>query len=427
MLLKALLRRLIKTGSLTYYDPAGHRHDFGDPASGPCVAIRITDKRTPLRIALDPRMALGEAYMDGTLRMEQGTLYDFLELCARNLGTQGSMASEILARWRDWVLRKWQQWNPLGASSSNVRHHYDLDGRLYDLFLDTDKQYSCAYFETPETTLEQAQLAKKRHIAAKLRLSPGLRVLDIGSGWGGMALYLAEQHDVEVLGVTLSVEQHAVATKRAQERGLADRVKFEIRDYRKLDGQFDRIVSVGMFEHVGTPHYPAYFNSLKRLLKPDGVALLHSIGRADGPGSTAGFIRRYIFPGGYSPALSEVLPAIERSGMWATDIEILRLHYAETLRHWRQRFMARWEAAKTLYDERFCRMWEFYLAGSEITFRYMGHMVFQIQLAQDVDVLPLTRDYMLEDGRGLALPPAFNTAAFSSGAPAPARAARSPA
>ncbi len=422
MLLVALLRTLIKKGSLTYYDPTGRRHDFGDPAEGPGVTIRITDRLTPLRIAIDPRMALGEAYMDGHLRIEQGTIYDFLELAARNLGMKGSITSEMLARWRDWLLRKWQQWNPMGAASAHVRHHYDLDGRLYDLFLDTDKQYSCAYFETPDATLEQAQLAKKRHIAAKLRLRPGLRVLDIGSGWGGMALHLAENHGVDVLGITLSVEQHAVATRRAQERGLADRVKFEIRDYRTLDGQFDRIVSVGMFEHVGTPHYPAYFDTLRRLLKPDGVALLHAIGRADGPGSTAGFIRRYIFPGGYSPALSEVLPAIERSGLWTTDIEILRLHYAETLRHWRQRFMARWDAAKALYDERFCRMWEFYLAASEITFRHMGHMVFQIQLAPDVDVLPVTRDYMLDDERGMSLKPG----AFTPGAHAPARAARSP-
>ena len=423
MLLIALLRALIKKGSLTYYDPAGRRHDFGDPAAGPSVAIRITDRGTPLRIALDPRTALGEAYMDGHLRIEQGTLYDFLDLSARNLGMKGSMASEMLARWRDWALRKWQQWNPMRAASAHVRHHYDLDGRLYDLFLDTDKQYSCAYFETPEATLEQAQLAKKRHIAAKLRLRPGQRVLDIGCGWGGMALYLAEKHGVDVLGVTLSVEQHAVATRRAQERGLAEQVKFELRDYRSLDGQFDRIVSVGMFEHVGTPHYPEYFNTLRRLLKPDGVALLHSIGRADGPGSTAGFIRRYIFPGGYSPALSEVLPAIERSGLWTTDVEILRLHYDETLRHWRQRFMARWDAARALYDERFCRMWEFYLAASEITFRHMGHMVFQIQLAPDVDVLPITRDYMLDDERGAPLKPG----AFTPAVPAPAKAARSPA
>ncbi len=423
MLLRALLRALIKKGSLTYYDPAGRRHDFGDPAAGPSVAIRITDRGAPLRIALDPRTALGEAYMDGHLRIEQGTLYDFLDLSARNLGMKGSMASERLARWRDWFLRKWQQWNPMRAASARVRHHYDLDGRLYDLFLDTDKQYSCAYFETPEATLEQAQLAKKRHIAAKLRLRPGQRVLDIGCGWGGMALYLAEKHGVDVLGVTLSVEQHAVATRRAQERGLADRVKFELRDYRSLDGQFDRIVSVGMFEHVGSPHYLEYFNTLRRLLKPDGVALLHSIGRADGPGSTAGFIRRYIFPGGYSPALSEVLPAIERSGLWTTDVEILRLHYAETLRHWRQRFMARWDAARALYDERFCRMWEFYLAASEITFRHMGHMVFQIQIARDVNALPITRDYMLEDERGAPPKPG----ALTPAAPAPAKAARSPA
>ncbi len=400
MLLQQVFRRIVKTGSLTYIDPKGRIHHFGGSNHEPGVTIRVHDAATAWRMALNPNLAVGEAYMAGSLTIERGTLYDFMDLMLRNIGTapipfsRAIMLSGRLLKW-------WHQWNDADASKRRVQHHYDLDGRLYDLFLDTDKQYSCAYFPTPETTLEQAQLAKKRHIAAKLRLRPGQRVLDIGSGWGGMALYLAQQYDVEVLGVTLSEEQHRIATQRAHDLGLAKQVKFEIRDYRSLESQFDRIVSVGMFEHVGVPHFPAYFGAMKRLLGPDGVALLHAIGRSDGPGSTAGFIRKYIFPGGYCPALSEVLPVVEKSGLYLSDAEILRLHYAETLRHWRERFMAQWDKAKALYDERFCRMWEFYLVGSEVSFRHAGLMVFQLQLAQSVDTLPLTRDYMVDEERAL--------------------------
>lgn len=397
MLLGAVFKRLIRTGSLTVIDHRGERRHYGEPPGPDTVAIRITTLSAEWRIALNPKLAVGECYMNGELVLEQGRIYDFLALVVRNLGVHGHIPFSAVQRGWERAMRLWYQFNPEAAASRNVQHHYDLDGRLYDLFLDTDKQYSCGYFQTPDATLEQAQLAKKRHIAAKLDLKPGMRVLEIGCGWGGLALYLAETCGVEVVGITLSHEQHAIASSRAQERGLSDRVKFEIVDYRRMLGRkFDRIVSVGMFEHVGVPHYRAYFEGVQNLLTDDGVALVHSIGRSEGPGTTPAFIRKYIFPGGYIPALSEVMPVIEQSGLWVTDMEILRLHYAETLKHWRMRFMAQWDKAKALYDERFCRMWEFYLAASEITFRHWGHMVFQVQLAKKVDTLPITRDYMHE-------------------------------
>jgi len=277
----------------------------------------------------------------------------------------------------------------------NVAHHYDLSEKFYSLFLDSDRQYSCAYFGNPGATLEQAQAAKKRHIMAKLLLEPGQKVLDIGCGWGGLALTMAQEADVEVTGITLSEQQLQVARQRAEEAQLSHRVHFVLADYRQISDRFDRIVSVGMFEHVGIDHYYAFFRRMRDLLTERGVALLHAIGRSHGSGVTNAWIRKYIFPGGYSPALSEVLPAVEASGLLATDIEIWRpRHYAETLRHWRNRFMERRTKALALYDERFCRMWEFYLAGAECAFRHQGHMVWQMQLAKHADSVPMTRDYV---------------------------------
>ncbi|HVZ91740.1 MAG TPA: cyclopropane-fatty-acyl-phospholipid synthase family protein [Rhizomicrobium sp.] len=387
------MRSLIRDGRLAVIDSRGRREEFGD-GRGRAIAVRLRDRRTEWALLLNPQLALGEAYMDGRLTLEEGDIAGLLELLTRNLrGGFGGWQWEVLNALR-MRLQRMAPPNSLSRARRNVAHHYDLSGGLYDLFLDADKQYSCAFFETPNDTLEQAQTQKRQRIAAKLLLKPNLRVLDIGSGWGGLALHMARQSQVQVTGVTLSEEQLKIARERAARSGLGDRTRFEFLDYRAVKGQFDRIVSVGMFEHVGLAHYREFFRRLAELLTDDGVALIHAIGRSDGPGATNAWIAKYIFPGGYAPALSEVLPAVEKSGLIVTDIEILRLHYAHTLAEWRRRFVANWERAKRLYDERFCRMWEFYLAGSEMAFRNQGHFVFQIQLAKRIDSLPLVRDYM---------------------------------
>jgi cyclopropane-fatty-acyl-phospholipid synthase len=395
MLLVRLFERLITIGRLHLVDAAGRTHVFTGRAAGPQVAIRLSDPALHRKLVLRPRLYLPEAYMDGTLTIEEGSLYDLIDLLAANLE---ALPDGFLARWLGGLitpLRRFHQYNPVVRAHRNAAHHYDLSDQLYELFLDKDRQYSCAYFRNPENDLDTAQRDKKRHIAAKLLLRPGHKVLDIGSGWGGLALYLAAECGVEVTGLTLSAEQHRVATRRAAAAGLSERVHFHLRDYRDESGAYDRIVSVGMFEHVGLNHYPAFFAKLKELLKPDGVALLHAIGRMDGPGSTNPWLRKYIFPGGYAPALSEVVPVAERARLWITDIEILRLHYARTLRAWRQRFEANRERVRAIYDERFCRMWEMYLVGSELAFRRGNHLVFQMQLAKAVDAVPLVRDYIL--------------------------------
>ncbi|MEX2648284.1 MAG: cyclopropane-fatty-acyl-phospholipid synthase family protein [Alphaproteobacteria bacterium] len=358
--------------------------------------MRVRDSWTELRLVLDPYAYAGEAYMSGAMTIEQGTLRDWVALCYENFERDAATSRVVHVRQRlKRIVRSFTQHNPVGLARRHVAHHYDLSGALFDLFLDRDRQYSCAYFESPHGTLDQAQDAKKRHIAAKLLLEPGMKVLDIGSGWGGLALFLARVARVDVTGVTLSKEQQAAAERRAREAGLADRVRFHLRDYREEPGRYDRIVSVGMFEHVGVNHFDEYFGKLRTLLTEDGVALLHSIGRFDGPGATNAWLRKYIFPGGYTPALSEVTAAIERSGLFMTDIEILRLHYAETIKEWARRFALNRDRAKAMFDERFCRMWEFYLAGCEMSFRFGDQMVFQIQLARRIETVPMTRDYMM--------------------------------
>lgn len=394
MLLVSVLSRVVQTGRLTIIDAGGQRHVVeGRP--GVSVTVRLRDASLHWKLLLKPRLYVPEAYMDGTLTIEEGSLYDFLDLLVLN-DTVNPYELMRLGRAAALLVRRVYQLNPIWRARRNVAHHYDLSDQLYELFLDRDRQYSCGYFRDNSEDLDTAQLDKKRHIAAKLLVRPGQRVLDIGSGWGGLALYLAGECGAQVTGLTLSVEQQKLATRRAAAAGLSDRVKFHLRDYREEAGYYDRIVSVGMFEHVGVNHYRAFFAKLKSLLAPDGVALLHSIGRKDGPGTTSPWMRKYIFPGGYVPALSEVLPTIEEQRLWVTDIEILRLHYAETLRAWRRRFERNRDRVKALYDERFCRMWEIYLVGSEIAFRRQDHMVFQMQLAKTVDAVPLTRDYMLD-------------------------------
>jgi cyclopropane-fatty-acyl-phospholipid synthase len=395
MLLARMLDRVVQIGRLTVVDAAGQTHTFGKN-HGPSVAMRLHDRAVARELALHPKLAFGEAYMDGRLTLDDGTIYDLLEVLAINMQRYEAMPLARLLGRIGMCLRYHEQRNSMGRARRNVAHHYDLSGKLYDLFLDKDRQYSCAYFTNNNKTLDEAQDDKKRHLASKLLLTkPGLKVLDIGSGWGGLGLYLARVGQADVTGVTLSTEQHKVSNERAKAEGLADRARYLLRDYREETGRYDRIVSVGMFEHVGAGNYRAFFRKVKSLLKDDGVALLHSIGRMAPPGPSNPWLRKYIFPGGYTPALSETIAAVEREGLWITDVEVLRLHYADTLREWRRRFQENHEEVKRLYDERFCRMWDFYLAGCEVSFRHLDQMVFQIQLAKKQETVPLTRDYML--------------------------------
>jgi cyclopropane-fatty-acyl-phospholipid synthase len=398
-MIAAALRSFLKDGALIVRLPDGAalRIGAGREEDVPLV-VRIRDAKTLMRIARDPQLAAGEAYMDGALTIERGTLYDLLEVAARN--------SPHLPRRRPFAALS--AGNGRGAARRNVAHHYDLSGELYRLFLDADRQYSCAYFTDPDLSLEEAQAAKKRHLAAKLLLKPGQSVLDVGSGWGGLALTLAQDHGVHVTGVTLSQEQLAEARSRAERRGLQERARFELQDYRDVRGRFDRIVSVGMFEHVGPRHHRAFFDMIAARLDPMGVAVVHTIGKTSGPGRNNPWIDKYIFPGGEIPALSQIAPAIEQAGLVLTDLEVLRLHYAETLRAWRVRFERHREEVRALYDERFCRMWEFYLAGAEAGFRAGDLVVFQLQLARDRAAVPVTRDYITDFDRAK---PSFAVAA----------------
>ena len=392
-----VLRRIIKEGELEVSLQSGPPRRFGRPRAGrDPVRVRMSSRRAEWAIARSPALGAGEAWMSGAMTIEGGDILDLLDLVGHNLRWDRSNATRV-SLWRQARLAvRLDQWNWARRSRRNVAHHYDLGDRLYSLFLDAEWQYSCAYYGDPANTLEQAQRDKLAHIAAKLRLSPRQRVLDIGCGWGGLALFLHRVADVDVLGVTLSADQLRVARDRARAAGVADRVRFELCDYRSLDGSFDRVVSVGMLEHVGVPHYRTYFDKIADLLTPDGVALVHTIGRVDGPGATDPWTARYIFPGGYAPALSQLLPAIERAYLWPTDIETLRLHYAFTLEGWYDRVEAAREEIVGLYDERFYRMWRFYLAGAICAFRHDGHVNYQIQLSRRRDTLPLTRDYMVE-------------------------------
>ena len=401
MLLDIALRRLIRHGTLTVRYPSGSTRRYGEGT--PEVGFEIVSPAMQRRLTFNPALAFGEGYMDGTIRPLDCTIHELLDMLTLNMAGGGSHFGEKAMEWVRHARRRLDQLNPAPRARRNVAHHYDLNGRLYALFLDRDRQYSCAYFPTGTETLEEAQVLKKRHIAAKLKLDrPGLEVLDIGCGWGGMAITLARDWGAHVTGITLSKEQLDVARGRAAEAGLADRARFELMDYRAWDRPVDRVVSVGMFEHVGIDHYRQFFRVVKDALREDGVALIHAIGRSDGPGSTNPWLAKYIFPGGYSPALSEVIPAVEKAGLWITDIEILRLHYAQTIAHWRARFAGNRDAIASLYDERFCRMFEFYLSGCELAFRHGGHMNWQLQLARRVDALPLTRDYMLDAERAAA-------------------------
>ena len=399
-----ILRKSIKAGSLTIVDPDGQRHVLSGATTGPEASIRITDRKLLRRMLVVPDLYLGEAYIEGTLTVEAGTLYDVLDFFAVNLMPRAhtNRAAAIPSPY---------QANVIGKAQANVGFHYDLNRALFELFLDRDLQYSCAYFTDDRQSLEEAQANKRKRVAAKLLLQPGMRVLDIGSGFGGLALHLAREFAVDVVGVTLSEEQWRVSQERARAAGLDHKVTFKLLDYREESGRYDRVVSVDMFEHLGAGHYDEFFGKMRALMTEDGVCLLHSIGRMSAPGLTSPFLIKYIFPGGYAPSLSEVVAPIERSGLWITDVEILRLHYANTLRNWRERFLRNREEARSLYDERFCRMWEFYLQLCEIGYRRLNWMVFQVQIANSLTSVPLTRSYLTQ----------WDTAARSGHSDAPRR------
>jgi len=393
--LSHMLRSFVRVGELVVIDADGQSHLFSG-APGPRVTMRLTDRSLYRKLFLNPELHAGEAYMDGRLRFEGSTLRDFLTLFSVNRLSLGNQPLQKALRRISRGLKRFQQANPVGKAQRNVAHHYDLGNAFYKLFLDEGMQYSCAYFLDDSDSLEEAQRNKLRLIAAKLDLKPGLRILDIGSGWGDLALYLATMEEVDVTGVTLSTEQHALANEKAQRAGLGDRVRFELQDYRNVAGRFDRIVSVGMFEHVGVHHYGEFFAKINELIADDGLMLLHSIGHMSPPGTASPWLRKYIFPGAYSPALSEVFTAVEQASLWVTDLEFLRLHYAKTLAHWCRRFEANRARIAEMYDERFCRMWEFYLISAEMMFRTGSQLVFHMQLARRRDAAPIVRDYVTD-------------------------------
>ena len=402
-LLSTLLSKLITRGTLRVRDHKGRIHVFAGAPTEPVATIHIHDPRVYNKLVFKPEVAAAESYMDGTLSFEEGTdLLGFLTLMVMNTKNMQKHPIQNLVKKVRKGLKRVHEFNPIAKSRENASHHYDLTEDLYRMFLDEDMQYSCGYFVNPETdTLEAAQIAKKRRIAAKLDLQDGMDVLDIGCGWGGMGLYLAQVADVKVTGIALAKEQLRVANARAKEMGLADRAKFDYQDYREVTQKFDRIVSVGMIEHVGAQHLDEYFGAIKALLKPGGRALVHSIGRQNPPGTTNAFIRKYIFPGGYSPSISEAFASVERVGLWVADCEVWRLHYHYTIMHWRERFLAHWDEAQKLYDERFCRMWEFYLTAVALGFKYGTNMNFHLILSGARDDVPITRDFIGKNERAL--------------------------
>ncbi|MCK5090659.1 MAG: class I SAM-dependent methyltransferase [Hyphomicrobiaceae bacterium] len=393
--LSNMMKSFVRVGTLKIIDADGKVHVFsGQP--GPNVTMRLSDRSLYHKLVFNPELNAGEAYMDGRMSFEDSTLRDFLTLFSLNRLSLASYPLQKVLRRVSRMFKKGQQANPIGKAQQNVAHHYDLGNDFYKLFLDEGLQYSCAYFTNDDNTLEQAQRNKLRLLAAKLKLSPGLKILDIGCGWGDLALYLARLADAEVVGVTLSKEQFELASARARKAGLDNRVRFELKDYRKVEDRFDRIVSVGMFEHVGVHHYGEFFGKINELMDDDGLALIHSIGHMSPPGTASPWLRKYIFPGAYSPALSEVFEVVEQNSLWVTDLEFLRLHYAKTLAHWSQRFEANRDKIEAMYDARFARMWEFYLISAEMMFRTGSQLVFHMQLARKRDAAPIVRDYITD-------------------------------
>ncbi len=402
-LLSGLLKRFVEKGRLTVVDTAGLRHVFGSGEDGPSVTVRMADEAVARKIFFNPELAFPEAYMDGQIAFEDGsTVYDLLMLFSVNRKALGGhpVQQALRAAWRS--VRRWQQQNSVAQASRNIRHHYDIKPDFYQLWLDPTMNYSCAYYTHPDNSLEQAQQDKMRHLAAKLRLQPGMTIAEVGSGWGGLACYLAKNFGVTVRSVSLSPEQIAVAKQRAIDEGVADRVEFLVQDYRHMEGTYDRVVSIAMMEAIGISNFDNYFQKLKALMKPGGFGLVHAIGRMSPPGTTAPFIRKYIFPGGYVPAMSELFASLERTGTWVADCEILRLHYYWTIKAWRENFAAVREQAVAMYDERFARMWEFYLISVELGFLHGSNMIYQILISEKRDDVPVLRDFIVDDERAIA-------------------------
>lgn len=403
LLLPRLLKRAVRRGRLVLFAPDGARHEFGPGGEGPPVVIRMKDASIERAIFLNPELAFAEAYMEGKLDFEQGsTVLDLLTLFWGQRRALRSHPIQQALRKARFLYRRFQMHNPVGVAAKKVQYHYDIPTAFYRLWLDETMTYSCAYWTTPEVGLEAAQRAKLRHVAAKLKLEPGMTVLDIGSGWGELAIYLAKATGARVVGLNVSTDQCAAARERAAAAGVADRVTFLEEDYRLHKGAYDRITSVGMMEHVGVRHYGDYFGAIRDLLKEDGMAMVHCIGRSGPPGFTGPFFEKYIFPGGYAPALSEVFAAVETSSLWASDVEFLRMHYHWTIKAWRERFMARRGEVVAMLGERFARMWEFYLAAVEVSFQHGQEQVFQMMLGHHKTAVPVLRDYVTDDERALA-------------------------
>ncbi|MGL4239907.1 MAG: class I SAM-dependent methyltransferase [Beijerinckiaceae bacterium] len=402
-LLSGLLKRFVEKGRLTVIDMTGLKHVFGSGENGPSVTVRMKDEAVARAIFFNPELAFPEAYMDDRIAFEEGSgVYDLLMLFSVNRKALGGHPVQQALRngWR--AVRRWQQQNSVAQASKNIRHHYDISPDFYKLWLDPTMNYSCAYYTHPENSLEQAQMDKMRHIAAKLRLQPGMTVAEVGSGWGGLACYLAKNFGVTVRSVSLSPEQIAVAKQRAIDEGVADKVEFLVQDYRHMEGTYDRVISIAMMEAIGVQNFDNYFAKLKSLMKPGGFGLVHAIGRMSPPGTTAPFIRKYIFPGGYVPALSELFASLERTGTWVSDCEILRLHYYWTIKAWRENFAAIRDQAVAMFDERFARMWEFYLISVELGFLHGSNMIYQILISEQRDDVPVLRDFITDDERMIA-------------------------
>ncbi len=394
----AMLRHLLKTGNLTLRMPSGEVVHAGD-GTAPSVTVTLHDAALPRKLLLNPELAMGEAYMDERLTIEGDDVRGFLTLIVSNFQQGNLPLSQKIARQLRIAKRVWDQWIPLKTAKQNAEHHYDISTPFYYLFLDEDKQYTCAYFKDPSFTLEQAQEAKKAHLAGKLLIKPGMRILDIGSGWGGLAITLAKDYGAQVVGVTLSDEQRKAAALRAEEAGVSHLVEFRLQDYRDVTEQFDRIVSVGMLEHVGQPQYPTYFKQIEKNLKEDGIAMIHFIGRTGPPGNLSPWFQKYIFPGGYTPSMSEVLKVTEKTSLEQADIEVWRTHYDRTLYEWLIRFEDRLDEVRAMgYDERFIRMWRYYLIASELSLSHMPHVLFHLQLHKHQTTVPITRDYLYVDG-----------------------------